>query len=270
VDSHPSRPPLAAADAIALLRAQVASGEELRQFAVSAPGLTEIKAARPRLSSWSARNEQVLATIFGPADRDAYRASFPKMTSGRSFVSQQTTLLVRIDARLGYLRVALMRASQPSYARGVTTAASPKRRWRAFLLNPWTVGVGTSLIVVALLAARSTLVSLFTGNGSVTGTVICESGRPVVGVWIAASSGQRDSGWAHLGAGYPGHSTVTYSYQLGNDGSYSVHVGCGGTTSDWASSNYSPTLHARSVILHCDDHVAVNGQGAAPDGSCAS
>jgi hypothetical protein len=267
VAGHSPQSQMPSDEAIALLQAQVTSGEELRRTVVSAPGFAEIRAARPRLSSWSAQNERVMARIFGPTGRDAYRSAARKMTPGRSFISQQTALLIRIDARLGYLRVALTRASQPG---GLARAESPSRRWRSLLLNPWTVGVGTSLIVVALLAARSTLVSWITGNGSVTGTVVCESGRPVVGVWIAASTGQRDSGYAHLGTGYPTASTVTYSYHLGTGGSYSVHVGCGGTTSDWASSNYSPTLQARSVTLHCDDPVAASGQGTSQTGTCTA
>jgi hypothetical protein len=259
VDSHASRPRRNAAQAISLLNAQVASGEELRRVISSAHGLAEISSVGPRLSSWSAQNERVLAEAFGQADSDAYRACAPEVISGSGFTSRQAALLRRVDARLDYLRLAVTRASQ---------AGASKPRWRAFMLNPWVVGVGTALIVAALLAARSTLVSLVTGNGVVTGTVICESGRPVVGVWIAASTGQRDSGWAHLGANYPTGSTVTYSYQLGSAQAYSVHVGCGGTASDWASKNYSALLHTRSVMLHCDDPVAASGQGTSATGSC--
>jgi hypothetical protein len=51
---------------------------------------------------------------------------------------------------------------------------------------------------------------------TVTGSVVCDSGRPAVGVWIAASSGQKDSGYAHLGPpsnaaiNYPAGTIVTY------------------------------------------------------------
>lgn len=259
MDSEASPPHLPAAETRALLEAQVVSGEELRRVVACASGPEDLSAARSQVSSWSTRNERILTRIFGSADRDAYRATTPMVTSDRSFTSQQTELLSRIDARLAYLSAASARAS-------------PTRRWRAFLRRPWTVGVGTgvaaSLIVLALLAARSTIESLFTGNGSVTGTVVCESGRPVVGVWIAASTGQRDSGYAHLGGSYPKGSTVTYSYQLASGESYSVHVGCGGRASDWASSNYSPLLHARSENLRCDDPVAQRGQGTSFIGTC--
>ncbi len=231
----------------------------MRRAIVGATGLAEIKSVGLRLSSWSAQNERVLADIFGQADSDAYRACAPEVTSGGSSASRRAALLSRLDARLEYLRLTLTRASQ---------AESSKRRLRVFLLNPWVVGVGTALIVATLVAGRSTLGSWISGNGLVTGTVICESGRPVVGVWIAASTGQRDSGWAHLGANYPTGSTVTYSYQLGGTQLYSVHVGCGGTTSDWASKNYSPQLRTRSVTLRCDDPVAASGQRTSVTGVC--
>jgi hypothetical protein len=67
------------------------------------------------------------------------------------------------------------------------------RRWRAAVIVPLTVG---------LLAVGGYVVSHVVnsqGSVAVTGSVLCESGRHVVGVWIAASAGQSDSGFAHLG-----------------------------------------------------------------------
>jgi hypothetical protein len=111
------------------------------------------------------------------------------------------------------------------------------------------------------------------GRTTVTGSVVCESGRPVVGVWIAASTGQSDSGYAHLGP--PGSSGIsypigpmgTYSYRLPYGGTYAVHVGCGGTSQRWASSNYSPLLSSRTANLRCDDPTS-SARGASPRGRC--
>jgi hypothetical protein len=116
------------------------------------------------------------------------------------------------------------------------------------------------LIAVALLASEAYVASH--GSTLVTGSVVCESGRPVVGVWIAASTGQSDSGFAHLGppgssgVSYPIGSAGTYSFRLAHGGSYAVHVGCGGTAHHWASSNYSPLLSNPAVQLRCDDPIA--------------
>jgi hypothetical protein len=162
---------------------------------------------------------------------------------------------------------------------------SPKRRpanrtlrgpwWRAVLANPWTVAAGAPLITAPLLAIGNYALSHI-GHSSplLTGSVVCESGRPVVGVWIAASAGQKDSGFAHLGPpnpsgiSYPIGSTGTYSYLLPHGGTYAVHVGCGGTAAHWASANYSPLLSSWTVHLLCDDPTAVSASGATLRGEC--
>ena len=77
------------------------------------------------------------------------------------------------------------------------------------------------MIAAALLAAGGYLLlsPILGGQGSmtVTGSVACESGRPVAGVWIAASTGQEDSGLAHLGP----LSASGISYPIGSSGTYS-------------------------------------------------
>ena len=180
-------------------------------------------------SVWLARSRA--PRIFGSAEQDTYRACARVEISGRSFASQQARLICKADSRLGYLRAALVRTGQADASEAATGQAvpgtpaggneltthdhgnvhqnatqqaaapqPPERSWRAFLLNVWTVGVGAPLVVAALLAGHSTIMSLIGGkNALLAGSVVCLSGQPVVGVWIAASTGQRDSGYAHLG-----------------------------------------------------------------------
>ena len=67
---------------------------------------------------------------------------------------------------------------------------------------------------------------------AVSGEVMCVSQAPVVGVWIAASNG--GSGWAYWTASGTNYN-ARYFYSLPKGGSYSVHVGCGGTPSRWGA-----------------------------------
>ncbi len=81
---------------------------------------------------------------------------------------------------------------------------------------------------------------------SVSGSVLCLDGD-VVGVWVEGESG--GSGFADLeGIGEP---TVTYSYNLKSYQPYSMVIGCGGTPSEWESSNRSPVLGALRNSLVC-------------------
>lgn len=131
------------------------------------------------------------------------------------------------------------------------------------------------LIVAALLAIGAYAVShIDHGSSTVTGSVVCESGRPVVGVWIAASAGQSDSGYAHVGpsdssgTSYPIGPAGTYSYLLPHGGPYAVHVGCGGTAAHWASRSYSPLLSSRTAHLRCDDPTTAAAGDVIPRGKC--
>jgi hypothetical protein len=139
---------------------------------------------------------------------------------------------------------------------------------------------GASAQIMAALAAVAVLLAIVVymtspdDNGSgtltITGSVACESGRPVIAVWIAASAGQSDSGYAHLGppdafgVSYPIGASGTYSYLLRHGGSYAVHVGCGGSSQRWDSSNYSPLLSGPHVTLRCNDPIS------ASRGSCVA
>jgi transcriptional regulator with XRE-family HTH domain len=113
------------------------------------------------------------------------------------------------------------------------------------------------------------------GRTWLSGSATCESGRPIMGIWIAALAGQRGSGYAHLGPA-PGSGlshasgpTVSYTYLLPQGGSYMVHVGCGRTSRDWDSANYSGVISAPSVTLRCDDPRATPPPGTTLSGRCA-
>ena len=98
----------------------------------------------------------------------------------------------------------------------------------------------------------------------------------MVGVWIAASGGQGDSGFAHLGPpdpsgiSYPIDSAGTYSYQLLHGGAYAVHVGCGGSAKHWASRNYSPLMSGPIAQIRCDDPIRAPARGKIPRGTCTA
>lgn len=134
----------------------------------------------------------------------------------------------------------------------------------------WITALACSALVATLTAIGLDDPQDAGGRSSlIRGSATCESGRPVVGIWIAAASGQKDSGYAHLGpataaASHATGPTVTYSYLLPHGGTYNVHVGCGGTSSHWESSNFSPPISARVVQLRCDDPAS----GSASTGKC--
>jgi hypothetical protein len=308
MDSNGKRLQIPAAKSLALINAQVVTGESLRKAAASSTGLAELRVVGPRMSSWSGANKRALVKIFGPAEEETYRASARVEISGRSFASQQARLIRKADSQLGYLRAALVRVAQAAASEATTgqevpatqdggsklamldqrsvhqdaagkaiEPRKPKRSWRELLLNVWTVGVGAPLIVAGLIAGLSEVVSVINGNNALlTGSVVCPPGQQVVGIWIAASTGQRDSGYAHLGTvvaaagNYPEGPTATYSFSLQNGITYSVHVGCGGSVNDWEFSDDSPLLSTRSVTLHCTDPLPTYSGNASLKGICAA
>ncbi|HEY1919693.1 MAG TPA: hypothetical protein VGH27_29330 [Streptosporangiaceae bacterium] len=112
------------------------------------------------------------------------------------------------------------------------------------------------------------------GRTWLSGSATCESGRPIIAIWIAALAGQQGSGYAHLGpapAGGLSHAsgpTVSYTYPLAQGGSYVVHVGCGGTSRHWDSTNYSGVISSPSVTLRCADPAATPPPGKTLNGHC--
>lgn len=98
---------------------------------------------------------------------------------------------------------------------------------------------------VALAVALATTNSLFfaaPAHAAVSGTVLCNtytSQYSVVGVWINSSNDTHD-GWASWSRvpGQPWKATYSKS-NVASGESYKVHVGCGGTTSNWNQTAYS-------------------------------
>ncbi len=85
--------------------------------------------------------------------------------------------------------------------------------------------VGVLLLSSTLFGTASA--DAFTANG----TIYC-SPSPVVGVWVSAGS---NSGWASFSR-YG--SSASYSKDIGWHLTYHLTVGCGGSPSRWATSNY--------------------------------
>lgn len=107
------------------------------------------------------------------------------------------------------------------------------------------------LIACVLVAAAIALTSSPASSAparTVRGEVVCVSQRSVVGVWIKAENG--GSGWAtRSGSGY----RQNYSYRLPNGGRYQVHVGCGGSSGNWATNNKSGYVSGSTNSFTCYD-----------------
>jgi len=67
---------------------------------------------------------------------------------------------------------------------------------------------------------------------TVSGYVTCVDELNVEGVWIQASGGSGFASWSASGAGY-----YAYYSRGGISGAWTVHVGCGGSRSNW---EYTP------------------------------
>jgi surface antigen len=95
--------------------------------------------------------------------------------------------------------------------------------------------VGTAAGLVVLNQASASAASSVT----VSGVVHCNSGA-VVGVWVQSSGGgSKFASWKRLATSA---SDSTYSATISTNlpSNIQLHVGCGGSTSKWGSSNYSP------------------------------
>lgn len=107
-----------------------------------------------------------------------------------------------------------------------------------------------TITVTALLvgAIHATMPSPAAAAVTVSGQVTCVGNDSVVGVWIQAKDG--GSGWASWQA--PTASWVAnYSRSLPNGGQYQVHVGCGGTSQNWATNNKSGYVSGTSNSFTC-------------------
>jgi len=129
------------------------------------------------------------------------------------------------------------------------------------------VVLAASVIGVASPAHASTTLT-------VSGAAVCNSGRAVEGVWVTSTGG--GAGWAGW-TPMPGRPNVAwYSRTLTistSSTAVSLHIGCGGSTSQWASSSYTPSYtRSSSLVLNmwCNDPTSGTGSscsgGSRPSG----
>lgn len=110
-------------------------------------------------------------------------------------------------------------------------------RFTAGVSRRFTVISAGALLAVSVVAAAfsaapaNAQVYGFTASGYVS----CANGWPVVGVYVHAGG---SSGWATLGAK---NKLGQIAYDKGIDAhpTYTLSVGCGGSGSDWKTSNYA-------------------------------
>lgn len=91
----------------------------------------------------------------------------------------------------------------------------------------------------------------------ISGTVSCVSGHSVEGVWVQAAQGSGYSPWQGIGNG----STSRYWYTLPSTLSFSLHVGCGGTTAAWGISLSTPLVPGPVANFTCHDVAGSAGYG---------
>ena len=89
-----------------------------------------------------------------------------------------------------------------------------------------------------------------TAATKVSGSVQCQS-TSVEGVWVQSANG--GSGWAPWVSSAARSDYATYSYTLPHGGEYSLHVGCGGTTSAWKVAEYSSFYGGTVNDFYCYD-----------------
>ncbi|WP_328760353.1 chitinase [Streptomyces sp. NBC_00271] len=85
----------------------------------------------------------------------------------------------------------------------------------------------------------------------ITGQVTCQSGGPVVGVWVQAAHGadSRFAAWRGIGDG----ASADWWTELPQHEEYSLHVGCGGTADQWGNENKTGTVSGPHNSFTCDD-----------------
>lgn len=118
--------------------------------------------------------------------------------------------------------------SQVSHAANI----EPKPDYR------WLI-ISVSAIIIVVLAVIGGIVywALIGKNiyNTISGQVTCPNNQRVVGIYIVAVSG----GSYHVNYRQylnSSQSVAKFTYVLPDDGAYNLHVGCGGTASNWAKS----------------------------------
>ena len=100
-----------------------------------------------------------------------------------------------------------------------------------------TLTLATSLLGLTIVAAEPAAAA--TGTITVSGTVSCGIKRKIEGVWVESGGG--GSGWASWQAMDSRHANIaTYQAKIQNTTlptNIRLHVGCGGSSSNWWSDN---------------------------------
>ena len=97
---------------------------------------------------------------------------------------------------------------------------------------------------------------------SFRGTVECQNGNSVVGIWVESSGG--GSRFTDTLTRYPGNGSVAYyTVKLSSSATtpkISLHVGCGGTAGKWGSDNWTPAQPvAATMNARCTEKLNVAG-----------
>jgi hypothetical protein len=82
------------------------------------------------------------------------------------------------------------------------------------------------------------------------GSITCQSGRAVTGVWLVGLNG--GSGWATWTARATSPQFAAFSRSI-PAGGWSVHVGCGGSPASWEEAIYSGWVSGTSHDFTCAD-----------------
>lgn len=104
------------------------------------------------------------------------------------------------------------------------------------------MAIGTTMMTTTTFAAVS---------GSISGDTYCTYGsyNNTVGVWVDASSGTDGwASWYSIDSAGDAH----WSYSLSQStSSYTLHIGCGGTSSHWAHTFYMYNLTTSGTSVYC-------------------
>jgi surface antigen len=121
--------------------------------------------------------------------------------------------------------------------------------------------------VIAALAGSAVITSSASAAATITfrGTAVCNSGRPVVGVWLASSGG--GAGWANW-APMPGRPNVawytrTFTFSTSAT-TVEPRIGCGNTPASWASTSIPPAKTVSTDYIYnvwCNDPASGTGRG---------
>jgi cell wall-associated NlpC family hydrolase len=118
------------------------------------------------------------------------------------------------------------------------------------------------LAVLTCAAASALVMSLapaaLAATPTISGSVTCANNKGIEGVWVQSSV--NGSKFATLKT--PGAVTTTYSATISTalPTNISLHVGCGGSTQNWASSNFSPAIAGVNGSITLSVTNCVNGQ----------